>query len=83
MTNKNENVTPEAAAKASLLLITTIGQYLVLAGLVAWGIQPLFQFFGFYPQFWALFFTAVFIARLASGNARLAHNLSAYSSDSK
>lgn len=71
------------AAKTLMLLITAIGRYFIIAGLVAWGIQPLFQFFGFYPQFWALFFTAVFIAQLASGNARLAHTLGTYSSDSK
>lgn len=83
MADKNETDITTDAAKPLMLLITAIGQFLIIAGLVAWGIQPLFQLFGFYPQFWALFFTAVFITRLASGNARLAHNLSTYSSDAK
>lgn len=83
MADKNENVTASEAAKALGYLTTAIVPYFILAGLVAWGIQPLFQLFGFYPQFWALFFTAVFITRLASGNARLAHTLNTYRSDSK
>lgn len=75
--------TTAVAVNPLMFLITAIGQYLILAGLVAWGIQPLFQSFGFYPQFWTLFFTAVFITGLSSGNARLARTPITYSSDSK